>query len=78
MPPSTIASALRLQEKLQVRARLVFDTAWRIGSGREGQTSDLGVLLDAAGRCCPALPSKASSAVLARPWPRHLGSGRAC
>ncbi len=54
MASSTVADGLRLRERLQVRARLVFDTAWRIGSGREGPTSDLGVLLDAAGR--PLLP----------------------
>jgi CRISPR-associated RAMP protein (TIGR02581 family) len=46
---------LRLRRRLVVTARLVFDTAWRIGTGKEGTTmSDLGVLLDPAGR--PVLP----------------------
>lgn len=54
MPSSSIAEQLRLKHKLQVRGRIVFETAWRIGTGREGQTSDLGVLLDAAGQ--PILP----------------------
>jgi CRISPR-associated RAMP protein (TIGR02581 family) len=47
-------SQVRLKSKLRIEAILVFDTAWRIGSGREGQTSDLGVLLDPYGR--PLLP----------------------
>ncbi len=53
---STVAAGAigRLEKKLRVSAELVFDTGWRIGSGRAGQTSDLGVLLDAAGR--PVLP----------------------
>ncbi len=51
---SSIAEGLRLKRKLQVRGRIVFETAWRIGTGREGQTSDLGVLLDAVGQ--PILP----------------------
>lgn len=46
--------AARLEKRLYVSAVLVFETGWRIGSGRAGQTSDLGVLLDAAGR--PILP----------------------
>lgn len=46
---------LKLSRRLQVTARLVFDTAWRIGTGKEGITSsDLGVLLDPVGR--PVLP----------------------
>jgi CRISPR-associated RAMP protein (TIGR02581 family) len=46
---------LQLRSRLAVRAELVFDTAWRIGSGNEGQTmSDLGVVLDQAGT--PLLP----------------------
>src|SRR5262249_30246580 len=46
---------LKLRRRLQVTGRLVFDTAWRIGTGKEGTTmSDLGVLLDPAGR--PVLP----------------------
>jgi CRISPR-associated RAMP protein (TIGR02581 family) len=42
------------RSRLRVTARLIFDTAWRIGSGREGEVSDLGVLLDASGQ--PLLP----------------------
>ena len=43
-----------LQRKLRVTADLVFETAWRIGSGREGESSDLGVMLDPSGH--PILP----------------------
>jgi CRISPR-associated RAMP protein (TIGR02581 family) len=50
----TVAASLGLKRKLRVTGRIVFDTAWRIGSGREGQTSDLGVLLDPVG--LPMLP----------------------
>ncbi|MBI2566881.1 MAG: hypothetical protein HYV63_07620 [Candidatus Schekmanbacteria bacterium] len=32
--------------RLRISLALRFQTAWRIGSGREGETSDLGVLLD--------------------------------
>jgi CRISPR-associated RAMP protein (TIGR02581 family) len=46
---------LKLRRRVQVTAQLVFDTGWRIGTGKEGITSsDLGVLLDLAGR--PLLP----------------------
>ncbi len=54
VPISSVAEGLRLKNKLHVKARLVFDTGWRIGTGKGGQTSDLGVLLDLAGR--PILP----------------------
>lgn len=44
-----------LRHKSRVLASLVFETAWRIGSGREGETmSDLGVVLDPGGQ--PVLP----------------------
>lgn len=43
-----------LRRKISVTADLVFETAWRIGSGREGESSDLGVVLDPAGQ--PVLP----------------------
>ena len=44
-----------LWQKNRLTAFLVFDTAWRIGSGREGETmSDLGVVLDPKGQ--PVLP----------------------
>ena len=45
----------QLEKKIRLTASLVFDTAWRIGSGKEGETtSDLGVALDANGQ--PVLP----------------------
>lgn len=44
-----------LRQKNRITASLVFDTAWRIGSGREGETmGDLGVMLDPKGQ--PVLP----------------------
>ena len=44
-----------LKQKNRLTAKLVFDTAWRIGSGKEGETmSDLGVMVDTNGR--PILP----------------------
>ena len=44
-----------MTNKIRVTADLVFETAWRIGSGREGESSsDLGVVLDHVGR--PVLP----------------------
>ena len=43
-----------MRSKTRVTADLVFETAWRIGSGREGKSSDLGVMLDPSGR--PVLP----------------------
>lgn len=50
-----LLNELQLQRRLLVTARLVFDTGWRIGTGKEGTTaSDLGVLLDPFGR--PVLP----------------------
>ena len=44
-----------LQTTYRLSGELVFDTAWRFGSGKEGETmSDLGVLLDTMGQ--PVLP----------------------
>lgn len=44
-----------LRQKNRLTASLVFDTAWRIGSGKEGETmSDLGVMMDTKGQ--PILP----------------------
>lgn len=52
---SAFAHQLRLQHRLSIGGDLVFDTAWRVGTGKEGATmSDLGVLLDPTGR--PILP----------------------
>jgi len=52
---SPVADELRLRRKLQVSGKVIFETAWRIGTGKEGQTmSDLGVLLDPHGQ--PILP----------------------
>lgn len=45
----------QLSKKVRLTAVLVFDTAWRIGSGKEGETmSDLGVMIDPNGQ--PVLP----------------------
>ncbi len=45
----------QLNEKVRLTASLVFDTAWHIGSGKEGETmSDLGVMLTTLGE--PILP----------------------
>ncbi len=45
----------QLRQKNRLTASLLFDTAWRIGSGKEGETlSDLGVALDPNGY--PILP----------------------
>lgn len=45
----------KLRQKSRLTASLVFDTAWRIGSGKEGETmSDLGVMIDSKGQ--PILP----------------------
>ena len=45
----------QLEKKIRLTASLVFDTAWRIGSGKEGQTtSNLGVMIDSKGQ--PILP----------------------
>lgn len=44
-----------LRRKMRVTASMVFETAWRIGSGQEGETmSDLGTLRDPDGQ--PTLP----------------------
>lgn len=46
---------VRLHRKTRLTASLVFETAWRIGSGQEGETmSDLGAMLDVNGQ--PILP----------------------
>ena len=45
----------KLNKKVRLMACLVFDTAWRVGSGKEGETmSDLGVMLTTTGE--PILP----------------------
>ncbi len=50
-----LAASFGLRQKIRLTASLVFDTAWRIGSGKEGETmSDLGVVLDPIGQ--PVLP----------------------
>ena len=43
-----------MTNRTRVTADLVFETAWRIGSGREGESSDLGIMSDPSGR--PVLP----------------------
>jgi CRISPR-associated RAMP protein (TIGR02581 family) len=53
--PATALNAFQLRSKLRITGTVVFDTAWRIGSGKEGETmSDLGVVLDPGGQ--PVLP----------------------
>lgn len=43
------------ENRLRITGAIVFETAWRIGSGKEGETMcDLGVVLDSAGS--PVLP----------------------
>ena len=50
-----VSSVLGLRSRIRITAVLVFETAWRIGSGREGETmSDLGVVRDHDGQ--PVLP----------------------
>ena len=45
----------QLNKKVRLTASIVFDTAWRVGSGKEGETmSDLGVMLTTTGE--PILP----------------------
>ena len=52
---NALAAGFGLRQKIRLTASLVFDTAWRIGSGKEGETmSDLGVVLDPIGQ--PVLP----------------------
>lgn len=49
------ATHFQYRKLVRITAQLVFNTAWRIGSGREGTTlSDLGVMLDPTG--APILP----------------------
>ncbi len=48
-------SHTHLERRIRISTLLEFDTAWRIGSGKEGETmSDLGVVLDPQGQ--PVLP----------------------
>ena len=55
MNDNALAANFGLQKKHRLTASLVFDTAWRIGSGEEGETmSDLGVVIDPKGQ--PVLP----------------------
>ena len=52
---NALAASFGLRQKIRLTASLVFDTAWRIGSGKEGETmSDLGVVIDPKGQ--PVLP----------------------
>ena len=47
----TTTDHLKLASRLSIRGTIRFETAWRIGSGREGPSmSDLGVLLDPEGQ----------------------------
>ncbi|GIW92210.1 MAG: CRISPR-associated RAMP protein [Pirellulaceae bacterium] len=52
---AAILDNMALRKKVLVTFDVIFDTAWRIGSGKEGETlSDLGVVLDPLGQ--PVLP----------------------
>src|SRR5438128_305353 len=53
--PVTTQNDFKIHSKLRITGTIVFETAWRIGSGKEGETmSDLGVVLDSSGQ--PVLP----------------------
>ncbi len=55
MNDNALVANFGLRQKHRLTASLVFDTAWRIGSGKEGETmSDLGVVIDPKGQ--PVLP----------------------
>lgn len=55
MNDNALIANFGLKKKHRLTASLVFDTAWRIGSGEEGETmSDLGVVVDPKGQ--PVLP----------------------
>ena len=50
-----VGGGFGLRSRIRITAILVFETAWRIGSGREGETmSDQGVVRDPGGQ--PVLP----------------------
>src|SRR5262249_22036645 len=50
-----LSNPYQLHRKVRIRGRVIFETAWRIGSGKEGETmSDLGVVRDPLGN--PVLP----------------------
>lgn len=50
-----VGGGFGLRSRIRITSALVFETAWRIGSGREGETmSDLGVVRDPDGQ--PVLP----------------------
>ncbi len=51
-----------LKRKIQIEGEITFTTPWRIGSGREGDISDLGVLLSPTGE--PVLPGSSLKGVL--------------
>src|SRR5262249_37186635 len=43
--PTAAAKRFQLRRKVVVEGKIVFETAWRIGTGKEGETmSDLGVM----------------------------------
>ena len=53
--PVAAMNDFQIRRKLRISATIIFETAWRIGSGKEGETmSDLGVVLDPGGQ--PVLP----------------------
>jgi len=59
-----------LQEKVRIEGTLIFDTAFRIGSGREGELgTELGILRDIEGR--PILPGSSLKGCF-RSWCERL------
>lgn len=60
--PATYLNFLALRRKVVVTGTIHFTTAWRIGSGREGEISDLGVMLSPDGE--PILPGSSLKGVL--------------
>ena len=68
---------LKLKRRYHIRGEIQFETAWRIGSGREGQTmSDLGVMLDPEGLpSCLVRRSRGSCGAPARCWRKPWALG---
>src|SRR5262245_40171796 len=52
---TTLSKELKLTRKVRINGTITFETSWRVGSGKEGETmSDLGVVLGPDG--VPILP----------------------
>ncbi len=61
-----------LPVRWRVELEIEFLTAWRVGSGEEGETTDLGILLDPDGR--PVLPGSSIKGVFRSCCERLAGS----